>query len=58
MSAGGPVIFQDSSVFGIISVNSLDIIRRPLIVSNNSVIEIDEISARLYCEFVLDGLDR
>ena len=58
MSAGGPVIFQDSSVFGIISVNSLDIIRRPLIVSNDSVIEIDEISARLYCEVVLDGLDR
>ena len=34
MSAGGPVIFQDSDVFGIISVNSLDITRRPLIVSN------------------------
>ena len=58
MSAGGPVIFQDSPVFGIISVNSLDIIRRPLIVSNESAIEIDEISARLFCEVVLDGLDR
>ena len=58
MSAGGPVIFQDSPVFGIISVNSLDVIRRPLIVSNQSVIEIDQISARLYCEVVLDGLDR
>ena len=58
MSAGGPVIFQDSKVFGIISVNSLDIIRRPLIVSDESVIEIDEISARLHCEVVLDGLDR
>ena len=42
MSAGGPVIFQDSPVFGIISVNSLDIIRRPLIVSNDSVIEIEK----------------
>ena len=58
MSAGGPVIFQDSSVFGIISVNSLDVIRRPLIVSNSSVIEIDEISSRLHCEVVLDGIDR
>ena len=58
MSAGGPVIFQDSPVFGIISVNSLDVIRRPLVVSNQSVIEIDQISARLYCEVVLDGLDR
>ena len=57
MSAGGPVIFQDSKVFGIISVNSLDIIRRPLIVSDESVIEIYEISAWLHCEVVLDGLD-
>ena len=58
MSAGGPVIFQDSGVFGIISVNSLDITRRPLVVSNASVIEVDEISSRLHCEVVLDGLDR
>lgn len=58
MSAGGPVIFQDSPVFGIISVNSLDVTRRPLIVSNESLIEIDDISARLHCEVVLDGIDR
>ena len=58
MSAGGPVIFQESAVFGIISVNSLDVTRRPLIVSNDSSIEIDEISSRLHCEVVLDGIDR
>jgi NAD+ kinase len=58
MSAGGPVIFQESPVFGIISVNSLDVTRRPLIVSNESLIEIDDISARLHCEVVLDGIDR
>lgn len=58
MSAGGPVIFQDSQVFGIISVNSLDVTRRPLIVSNESAIEIDDISSRLHCEVVLDGSDR
>jgi len=58
MSAGGPVIFQDSGVFGIISVNSLDVTRRPLIVSNSSLIEIDDISSRLHCEVILDGLDR
>jgi len=58
MSAGGPVIFQESPVFGIISVNSLDVTRRPLIVSNDSSIEIDEISSRLHCEAVLDGIDR
>jgi len=58
MSAGGPVIFQESAVFGIISVNSLDVTRRPLIVSNDSSIEIDEISSRLHCVVVLDGIDR
>ncbi len=58
MSAGGPVIFQDSPVFGIISVNSLDVTRRPLIVSNESVVVIDDISSRLHCEVVLDGIDR
>ncbi len=58
MSAGGPVIFQNSDVFGIISVNSLDVIRRPLIVPNDSKIEIDEISSRLHCDVVLDGIDR
>ncbi len=58
MSAGGPVIFQDSSVFEIISVNSLDVTRRPLIVSDNSAIEIDDVSARLHCEVILDGSDR
>ncbi len=58
MSAGGPVLFQDSAVFEIISVNSLDVTRRPIIVSNDSSIEIDDIFARLHCEAVLDGLDR
>jgi NAD+ kinase len=58
MSAGGPMIFQDSPVFGIVSVNSLDITRRPLIVHDTSLIEIDEVSARLFCEVVLDGVDR
>jgi len=58
LSAGGPVIFQDSKVFGIVSVNSLDITRRPLIVSEDSLIEIDNISSRLRCEAILDGKDR
>ncbi len=58
MSAGGPMLFQDSGVFEIISVNSLDITRRPIIVSNKSSILISDISSRLHCEVVLDGLDR
>ena len=58
MSAGGPVLFQDSAVFEIISVNSLDVTRRPVIVSNDSSIEISDIYARLHCEVILDGSDR
>lgn len=58
MSAGGPMIFQDSKVFGIVSVSSLDITRRPLVVSEDSFIEIDNISSRLHCEVILDGKDR
>lgn len=58
MSAGGPVLFQDAGVFEIMSVNSLDVTRRPIIVSDCSSIEIDDISSRLHCEVVLDGLER
>ena len=58
MSAGGPVIFQESRVFGIISVNSLDVTRRPLIVPDDSAIEVDDVSSRQHCEAVLDGSDR
>ncbi|MGI0004754.1 MAG: NAD(+)/NADH kinase, partial [Candidatus Nitrosotenuis sp.] len=43
MSAGGPMIFQDSPVFGIVSVNSLDITRRPLIVHDTGLIEVDDV---------------
>ncbi len=58
MSAGGPVIFAESKVFGIISVNSLDVTRRPLIVPDSSAIKIDDIYSRLHCEAILDGIDR
>lgn len=58
MSAGGPVIFQGAPVFGIVPVNSLDVTRRPLVVPRDSTIEVTDISARIHCEVVLDGVDR
>ena len=58
MSAGGPAIYQNSKVFCIVSVNSLDITRRPLIVPEESFIEIDDISSSLRCEVVMDGKER
>lgn len=58
MSAGGPMIFQGAQVFGIVSVNSLDVTRRPMVVPIDSLIEVDNMSARIHCEVVLDGTDR
>ena len=58
MSAGGPAVYQGSKVFCVVSVNSLDITRRPLIVPEDSFIEVDDISSSLRCEVVLDGKDR
>jgi NAD+ kinase len=55
MSAGGPMVLQKSQVFLIVSVNSLDNTRRPLVVPNNARIEIADITSRYHCEVVLDG---
>lgn len=58
MSAGGPVIYPGSAAFGIISVNSLDVTRRPLVVPDSATVRISEVSASMRCEAVLDGTDR
>jgi NAD+ kinase len=55
MSAGGPMVLQKSQVFLVVSVNSLDNTRRPLVVPNESRIEIVDITSRYHCEVVLDG---
>jgi len=55
MSAGGPMILRGAKVFDIVSINSLDITRRPLIVSDDSKIEIDDIISRYHCEVIIDG---
>jgi len=55
MSAGGPMVMQRSPVFIVVSVNSLDNTRRPLIVPNDSNLEISDILCRYLCDIVLDG---
>jgi NAD+ kinase len=55
MSAGGPMVLQKAAVFLVVSVNSLDNTRRPLIVPNHSTVEITEIISRYHCEVILDG---
>ncbi len=58
MSAGGPLVFPQSRVFVIVSVNPMDTSRRPLVVPDTALIEVSEISARSSCEVVVDGLAR
>ncbi|HJS83034.1 MAG TPA: NAD(+)/NADH kinase [Nitrososphaera sp.] len=55
MSAGGAMVMQRSHVFLVVSVNSLDNTRRPLVVPNESRLEITDITSRYHCEVVLDG---
>lgn len=55
MSAGGPMVLQKAPVFLVVSVNSLDNTRRPLIVPNDSKLEITDITSRYHCEVVVDG---
>src|SRR6188472_951694 len=58
MSAGGPIVLQNSHVFVAISINSLDNTRRPLIVSSDSQIEVSDITSSHHCEVILDGTFR
>ncbi len=55
MSAGGPMVLQKAPVFLVVSVNSLDNTRRPLVVPNDSRLEISDITSRYHCEVVVDG---
>lgn len=58
MSAGGPMVLHNAEAFVIVSVNSLDVTRRPLIISDRSYIEISEISSAHGCEVIVDGTYR
>jgi NAD+ kinase len=55
MSAGGPMVLQKAPVFLVVSVNSLDNTRRPLVLPNDSRLEITDITSRYHCEVVVDG---
>ena len=58
MSAGGPLIMSNVDVLSVVPVNSVDLTRRPLIVSSKSEIVITEIHSRHRCEVIVDGLQR
>ncbi|MGQ4891353.1 MAG: NAD(+)/NADH kinase [Candidatus Njordarchaeia archaeon] len=58
MSAGGPIISPKSKVFSIVSVNSLDPARRPLVIPDTSKVVISDINSRYTPEIVVDGIRR
>lgn len=55
LSVGGPVVLSSSPVFSIIPVNSVNPARRPLIISDELVIEIKELTSSVAIEAILDG---
>lgn len=58
MSAGGPMILRNANVCAVVSVNSMDITRRPLIVPGSSTITVSEIASASRCEAIIDGTFR
>lgn len=58
MSAGGPIILPKAGVFTVVSVNSLDVTRRPIVIAQESKIQITEITSRYECDVIIDGIYR
>ncbi len=58
MSAGGPMILRGANVAAVVSVNSMDVTRRPLVVPSSSRITLSEITSASRCEVILDGTFR
>ncbi|AWS00743.1 N-acetylmuramoyl-L-alanine amidase [Metallosphaera hakonensis JCM 8857 = DSM 7519] len=57
-SAGGPMILKGSRVFVVVPVNSLNPMRRSLVVPEDSDVVIQEISSSSPVEAVIDGVRR
>jgi NAD+ kinase len=58
MSAGGPMVLEKSRVFIVVSVNSVDNTRRPLVVPYDTSLQVSDVTSRYHCEVVLDGGSR
>uniref|UniRef100_A0A7C4DA01 NAD kinase n=1 Tax=Staphylothermus marinus TaxID=2280 RepID=A0A7C4DA01_STAMA len=58
LSAGGPIVARNANVMVIVPVNSLNPMRRPLIVSDSSTISISDISCRVATVAIIDGVLR
>ncbi|MCS6788653.1 MAG: sugar kinase [Aigarchaeota archaeon] len=58
LSAGGALVHHAAKVFQVVSINSIDLTRRPLIIPSSSEVEIAEISCGSEVELIVDGLLR
>jgi len=58
LSAGGPVVLLDTEALVIVSVNSTEPGRRPVVVSLGSNIRVGGIASRTAVEVVADGVER
>lgn len=58
LSSGGCIVMAGAEVFEIVPVNSVDTSRRPIIVHDDSLIEIRDVSSRYSCEAIADGSRR
>ncbi|MBN2228594.1 MAG: NAD(+)/NADH kinase [Candidatus Thorarchaeota archaeon] len=55
LSVGGPIVLNSAPVFSIIPVNSVNPSRRPLVVPEDLILEIQELTSSVAIEAVLDG---
>lgn len=58
LSAGGPIVARNANVVVIVPVNSLNPMRRPIVVSDSSAITVRDISCRVATVAVIDGVVR
>jgi NAD+ kinase len=58
LSAGGPLIHQTTNAAVVVGVNSVDVTRRPVVVSLSAEIRISEISSSNRCYAIIDGVTR
>ncbi|RLG80987.1 MAG: N-acetylmuramoyl-L-alanine amidase [Thermoprotei archaeon] len=58
LSAGGPIVVKNAPVLVVVPVNSLNPMRKPLVVPDTSTIEIRDIASSTKCEIVVDGVIR
>jgi NAD+ kinase len=55
MSVGGPIVLNPANVFTFVSVNSTNMSQRPIVLSDEMKVTIDDISCPITVEAVMDG---